>query len=101
MWGIDWICRVTCHGERRLIDHHVDGDRRILGLPAGELDERIDVSEADVVGAVRHLCDRSTRAAALIDREIETLGLEVTAVVGEKEDSLGSLVFPIEHELEL
>ncbi len=47
------------NGEGRLIVHDIDGDRRFFGLLRREFDQRIDVAEADVVGAVGDKRDRS------------------------------------------
>jgi hypothetical protein len=42
------------HGERRLVEHDIDRDRRVVGLLGRELDQRVDVAEAGIIGAVRH-----------------------------------------------
>ena len=67
----------------------------------GEVDERVDVAKANIVGAAGHLRDRRGRAVALIDFKIDALGLEVALVLRDEEKSLWSLVFPVEDHLEL
>ena len=59
------------HRERRLVEHHVDRDRRVLGLFRRKLDQRVDVAEADVIGAVGDQRDRGARAVALVERDFE------------------------------
>ena len=59
-------------------------NRGILRLSAGELDQRVDISEADIIGPVCDQPDGSARAVALIDGEVETLRFEISAIVGKK-----------------
>ena len=98
---LDRAVRLHRHGEGRLVEHHIDRDRRVLGLLGRELDQRVDVAEADVVGAVRDQRYRCARAVALVERDLEPLGFEVAAVLRQEEHPLRALVFPVQHQLEL
>ena len=55
------------HREGRLVEHDVDRDRRFVRLLRGEFDQRVDVAEADVVGAVGDQRHGGARAVALVD----------------------------------
>jgi hypothetical protein len=39
--------RLDGYRERRLVVHDVDGDRRLVGLLGGEVDQRVHVAETD------------------------------------------------------
>ena len=97
------IAAVGAHrdGEWRPVVHHVDRDRRFCGLFGGELDQRIDVAEADVIGAVGHQRDRRAGAVALVHGDVEAGGFEIAAVVGEEKPALRALVFPVQHHFQL
>ena len=67
----------------------------------GKLDQRVDVAEADVIGAVGNQRHRGARAVALVERDLEAFGLEVTLVLREEEHPLRALVLPVQHQLDL
>ena len=54
--------------EGRAVIHDVDRDRRFVRLLRCKLDQRVDVAEADVVGAVRDQRHGGGRAVALVHR---------------------------------
>ncbi len=88
-------------GERRLVIHDIDRDRRLLRLGGGKLDQCVDVAEADVIGAARHQRDRRTGPVALVHRHVEAGLFEIAAVLGEEKPALWALVFPVQNHLEL
>src|SRR5439155_9589715 len=88
------------HGKRRLVEYDIDRDRRILRLLGREFDQRIDVAEASVVSAIRDQRHGGTRAVALVERDLQTLGLVVTAVFRQKKHPLRALILPVQHQLE-
>ena len=99
--GLDRRVGLHRDRERRAIVHDVDRDRRFFGLLRREIDQRVDVAEADVIGAARDFRDRRRRAIALVDVHLKSLGFEVALVLGEEEPALRALIFPVQHEFQL
>ena len=84
--------------KRRLVVDHEDGLDRHVRIGVAELDQRIDVAEADVVGAGRDAVQRLERAAGGVDRDVETFGLVIALVGGDQERRRRALEFPVERE---
>src|SRR6185437_7793761 len=84
--------------ERRDAVNHEYGLRRVVGMLGREHGERVDVAEADVVGAACDARHRRARSLTLIHLHVETFGFEVALVLGEEEPRLRALIFPIEDE---
>ncbi len=70
------------------------------GFFAAKLDQRVDVAEAHVIGAVGDLRHRRARAVALVEGDVEARLLEVAAILGEEEHALRSLVLPVQDQLD-
>ena len=86
--------------ERRLVvDHEHRLDRRAW-IGVAELDQRIDVAEAHVVGAGRDAIDRLERTARGVDGDVEPLGLEVALVDRDHERRGGALELEVEREFD-
>ena len=57
--------------EGRAVVEHEDADRRLVRLLGRELDQRVDVAEAHVIGAVGDLRHRRAGTVALIEGDVE------------------------------
>ncbi len=85
--------------ERRLVVHHQHRLDVLVGVLVLELDQRVDVEEADRIGAGGHARDAGDRAGAGVDRDVEPFGLVVALVDGDEVGRRRSLEFPVEGEL--
>ena len=86
--------------ERRLVvDHEHRLDRRAR-IGVAELDQRVDVAEAHVVGAGGHALDRLERAARAVDGDVEALGLEVALVDRDHERRGRAFELEVEREFD-
>jgi hypothetical protein len=94
---LDRAVRLHRHGEGRLVEHHIDRDRRVVRLLGRQLDQRVDIAEPDIVGAVGDQGNGGARTVALIERDLEPLGFEVAAVVSQEEHPLRALILPVQH----
>src|SRR4029077_421716 len=86
--------------ERRLVVDHEYGLDRRARVGVAELDQRIDVAEAHVVGAGGDAIDRLKRAGRGIDRDVEAFGLEVALVDRDHERGSRALELEVERELD-
>src|SRR5262249_61004658 len=68
---------------------------RVLVL---ELDQRVDVEEAERIGAGRNTGDAGDRARTRIDGDVETFGLVVALVDGDEIRRRRSFELPVEGE---
>ena len=85
---------------RLVVDHEHRLDRRAR-IGVAELDQRVDVAEAHVVGAGRDAVDRLERARRGVDGDVEAFGLEVALVDGDHERRGRALELEVERELDL
>jgi hypothetical protein len=87
--------------ERRLVvdhQHRLDLLVRVLVL---EFDQRVDVEEADRIGAGRDARDPGDRAGAGVDGDVEPLGLVVALVDGNEIRRRRTFELPVEGELHI
>jgi hypothetical protein len=85
--------------RRAVVDHEHRLDRRGRVLVA-ELDQRIDVAEAHVVGAGGNTGDRLQRAGRGIDGDVESLSLVVALVEPDQERCRRALELEVEAEFD-
>src|SRR6266849_6495467 len=78
--------------------HRLDLLLRVLVL---ELDQRVDVEEAERIGAGGDPRDAGDRAGAGVDRHVEAFGLVVALVDGDEVGGGGTLELPVEGELDV
>ena len=86
--------------EGRLVVDHEHGLDRRARIGVAELDQRVDVAEAHVVGARRDAVDRLERAAGGVDGDVEALGLEVALVDRDQERRRRALELAVEREFD-
>ena len=88
-------------GERRLVVHHHDGDDLLVRVLVLELDQRIDVEEAERIGAGGDAGDAGDRAGAGVDGDVEAFGLVVALVDGDEIGRRRAFELPVEGELDV
>ena len=87
-------------GVRRLVvDHEYCFDRRRWMLVA-ILDERVDIGKGHLMAAVCDAGDRFERRGGIVDGQVQPLVLEITPVLGEKEQRFRSFQAPVEREFD-
>ena len=94
---LDRAVRLDRDREGRAVVEHEDADRRIVGLLRRKFDQRVDVAEAHVVGAIGDLRHGRAGAVALVEGDVEAFLLEVAAVLRQEEHSLRPLILPVQH----
>ncbi|MET3892366.1 hypothetical protein ABIE41_003442 [Bosea sp. OAE506] len=82
------------------VPDHVDHDRVLARLGRGVLDDGVDVAEAGVIGAAHDAGDSRARALALVDDDVEPLGLVVALVASDEEGGVRALRLPAQGELD-
>src|SRR4029077_19900370 len=97
-YGLDRPVRLGDEDERRpavdLIDHH----RLLARLLRGLLDDGIDIAEAGIVRAAHDAGDGGGRALPLVDRDVESLGFEITLVARDVVPGVDALELEVEGE---
>ena len=93
------LLRPTIENGRLVVDHEHGLDRRAR-IGVAELDQRVDVAEAHVVGARRDAVDRLERAAGGVDGDVEALGLEVALVDRDHERRRRAFELAVEREFD-
>ncbi|MEZ5859353.1 MAG: hypothetical protein R3D28_10275 [Geminicoccaceae bacterium] len=91
--------RVEAEGGR-IVDHH-HGLDALPGVRRVELDQRVDVGEAHLVGARGDAGDGTGRAVAAVDRDGQPLLGEIPQVIGGDDRRCRPLVFPVQGELDV
>ncbi len=100
--GIRDVAALQGHdGERGVVKDHADGDERLVGVASVELDHRVDVGIAQVIGAARDLAHRVRGPVPSVNRDIQAFLSEVPLVEGHQERRLWPLEHPVEREFEL
>src|SRR5207237_454479 len=100
LWRGDASALAADNGERGLVVDYEHGLDRRARIGVTELDQRIDVAEAHVVGARRDAIDRFERAGGRIDRHVEPFGLVIALVNRDHERRGRALEFEIEREFD-
>ena len=88
------------HAEGREIIDHEDAEDFLAGILDVVLDQRVQVGEADVVGAGRDALHGAGRALAGVHRHVQPLGLVVALLEGDEEGRGRPLEHPVEREFE-
>src|SRR5262249_60273889 len=87
--------------EVRFVVHQQYGLGFFVRVLVPELDQRVDVEEADRIGAGGDAGDAGDGARAGIDGDVEALGLVVAFVDGDEVGGRGSLELPVEGKLHI
>ncbi len=85
--------------ERRLVVHHQHRLDLLVRILVLELDQRVDVEEADRIGAGCDAGDAGDRAGAGVDGDVEAFGLVVALVDGDEVRSGRPLELPVQGKL--
>jgi hypothetical protein len=64
------------------------------------LDERVDIGKGHLMAAVCDAGDRFERRGGIVDGQVQPLVLEITPVLGEKEQRFRSFQAPVEREFD-
>ena len=88
------------HCGRGVVVDHVHGLDRRLRVVRAVLDQRVEVGEADVVGAGGDAGDRAGRAVAGVDGDVQAFFGEVALLRGEQEGRGRAFEAPVEGELQ-
>jgi len=87
--------------ECRFVIDHQHGLDFLVRVLVPELDQRIDVEEADRIGAGGDAGDAGNGAGAGIDGHVETLGLVVPFIDRDEVGGRGALELPVEGKLHI
>ena len=89
------------NGEGRTVVHHQHGLDLLVRVLVLEFHQRVDVEEADRIGAGGDARDARDRAGAAVDRHVEPFGL-VVALVDRDEIRRGrAFEFPVQRKLQI
>ena len=87
--------------ERRLVVDHQHGLDLLVRVLVLELDQRVDVEEAERIGAGGDPRDAGDRAGTGVDRDVEALGLVVALVDRDEIGRRRPLELPVEGEFHI
>jgi hypothetical protein len=88
-------------GERRLVVHHQHRLDLLVGVLVQELHQRIDVEEADRIGACGNARDAGDRTGTGVDRDVQAFGLVVALVERDEVGRRRPLELPVEREFKI